>query len=116
MNVSPKTASPFPTQSQRFTSVVNGSTNQSVTWQVSGVTGGNSTVGTIDTTGLYTAPATVPSPNPVTVSAVAQADVTKSDTAMVTIETPTPAGTYTVTVTATAGTVSQTVTAVLTVQ
>ncbi len=116
VNVSPKTASPFPTQSQRFTSVVNGSTNQSVTWQVSGVTGGNSTVGTIDTTGLYTAPATVPSPNPVTVSAVAQADVTKSDTAMVTIETPTPAGTYTVTVTATAGTVSQTVTAVLTVQ
>jgi hypothetical protein len=116
VSVSPKTASPFPTQPQQFTAVVNGSANQQVTWQVSGVTGGNSTVGTIDTTGMYTAPATVPSPNPVAVSAVAQADVTKSDSAMVTVKTPTPAGTYTVTVTATAGTVSQTTTAVLTVQ
>jgi hypothetical protein len=114
VNVSPKTASPFPTQSQQFTAVVNGNTNQQVTWQVSGVTGGNSTVGTIDTTGLYTAPATVPSPTPVAVSAVSQADVTKSDTAMVTIKTPTPSGTYTVTVTATGTT--QTTTAVLTVQ
>jgi len=116
VNVSPKTASPLPTQSQQFTAQVNGNTNQQVTWQVSGVTGGNSTVGTIDTTGLYTAPATVPSPNPVAVSAVSQADVTKSDTAMVTIKTPTPSGTYTVTVTVTAGTVTQTTTAVLIVQ
>jgi hypothetical protein len=116
VNVSPKTASPFPTQTQQFTALVNGTTNQQVTWQVSGVTGGNSTVGTIDTTGMYTAPATVPSPNPVAVSAVSQADATKSDSAMVTIKTPTPAGTYTVTLTATAGTVTQTTTAVLMVQ
>jgi hypothetical protein len=116
VNVSPKTASPFPTQQQQFTALVNGTTNLQVTWQVSGVTGGNSTVGTIDTTGMYTAPGTVPATNPVTVSAVSQADVTKSDSASVTIKTPTPAGTYTVTLTATAGTVSQTTTAVLMVQ
>jgi hypothetical protein len=116
VSVSPKTASPFPTQPQQFTAAVNGSSNQQVTWQVSGVTGGNTTVGTIDTTGLYTAPGTVPSPNPVAVSAVSQADVTKSDSAAVTIKTPTPAGTYTVTLTATAGTTTQTTTAVLTVQ
>ncbi|HWX92089.1 MAG TPA: hypothetical protein VNY29_05605 [Terriglobales bacterium] len=116
VNVSPKTANPFPTQSQQFRELVNGSTNQQVTWQVSGVTGGNSTVGTIDTSGLYTAPATVPSPNPVTVSAVSQADGTKSDSAMVTIKTPTPSGTYTVTVSATGGGTTQTTTAVLMVQ
>jgi hypothetical protein len=115
VNVSPKTATPFPTQPQQFTAAVNGTTNQQVTWQVRGVTGGNTTVGTIDATGLYTAPATVPNPAGVTVSAVSQADVTKSDSAAVTIKTPTPSGTYTVTLTATAGTTTQTTTAVLTV-
>ncbi len=37
-------------------------------WSVSGVAGGDSTHGTITATGLYTAPATVPSPATVTVS------------------------------------------------
>jgi hypothetical protein len=36
--------------------------NASVTWTVNGVTGGNSTFGTITAGGLYTAPASVPSP------------------------------------------------------
>jgi polygalacturonase len=37
-----------------------GATNQGVTWTVNGVSGGNSTVGTIDTTGLYTPPSSAP--------------------------------------------------------
>jgi 6-phosphogluconolactonase (cycloisomerase 2 family) len=36
------------------------STGSDATWQVNGVPGGNSTVGTISATGLYTAPAIVP--------------------------------------------------------
>jgi hypothetical protein len=88
-----------------------------VTWQVNGVTGGNASAGTIDANGLYTAPAVVPTPNnPVMVSAVSQADVTKSGAATVTLKAPTPAGTYTVTITATAGSVVSTTTAVLVVQ
>jgi hypothetical protein len=45
-------------QTQQFTSTVTGTTNTSVTWTVDGVADGNSTVGTIDGTGLYTPPAT----------------------------------------------------------
>ena len=60
--------------------------NQSVTWEVNGITGGNSTLGTIDTTGLYVAPATVPSPNAVTITAVSQAATSATATATVTID------------------------------
>jgi hypothetical protein len=116
VSVSPPTASKFPSQTQQFSAAVSGSTNTAVTWQVNGATGGSAAAGTIDATGMYTAPAAVPSPATVTVSAVAQADVTKSGMAMMTIETPTPVGTYPITVTATAGNVVQTTTAVLVVQ
>ncbi len=60
--------------------------NQAVTWEVNGITGGNSTLGTIDTTGLYVAPATVPSPNAVTITAVSQAATSATATATVTID------------------------------
>jgi hypothetical protein len=61
------------TQTQTFIATVTGTSNTAVTWQVDGVTGGNTTVGTIDTSGNYTAPATVPSPATVTIEAVSQA-------------------------------------------
>jgi polygalacturonase len=51
----------------QYSAVVTGA-SQSVTWMVNGVTGGNSTQGTIDANGLYTAPASAP-PVPVTISA-----------------------------------------------
>src|SRR5450755_272188 len=40
--------------------VVTSNTNQKVNWQVNSIAGGNTTVGTIDTNGNYTAPSTVP--------------------------------------------------------
>jgi hypothetical protein len=46
------------TQTQQFAPTVTGSTNMNVTWDVDGVVGGNSTLGTIDGTGLYTPPTT----------------------------------------------------------
>src|SRR5437016_4923274 len=73
---------------QQFTATVLNTSNTAVTWQVSGVTGGNATVGTISSSGLYTAPAVVPNPATVTVTAVSQADPTKSASAQVT-NTPT---------------------------
>src|SRR5574337_1160596 len=64
---------------RQFTATVTGTANTAVTWQVNGVVGGNSTVGTISPTGLYTAPASPPSPSAtVTITAVSQADTTKS--------------------------------------
>jgi hypothetical protein len=44
------------TQSQQFTATIAGTTNHSVTWFVDGIQGGNSTVGTISSTGLYHPP------------------------------------------------------------
>lgn len=115
VSVAPKTVNRFPGQ-QQLTASVTGTTNTAVTWQVNGATGGSASAGAIDANGMYTAPATVPSPASVTVSAVSQTDVTKSDSAVVTIQSPTPSGTYTITVTATAGTVSQSTSATLVVQ
>jgi hypothetical protein len=70
-------------QSAPFQATVTGTTNGAVTWEVNGITGGNSTVGTITAGGVYTAPAQVPNPASVTVTAVAQADTTKSKSATV---------------------------------
>src|SRR5256885_15115649 len=70
------------------TATVQNTSNTAVTWQVSGVSGGNATAGTISSSGLYTAPAVVPNPATVTVTAVSQADPTKSASAQGTI-TPT---------------------------
>ncbi|HTW59592.1 MAG TPA: hypothetical protein VMD99_15805 [Terriglobales bacterium] len=58
---------------QTFTATVSGESNTSVNWEVAGVAGGNATVGTISTAGAYTAPATVPSPALVLITAVSQA-------------------------------------------
>lgn len=71
-----------------FTASVTGSTNQAVAWSVNGVAGGNATVGTIDANGNYTAPAAIPSPAAVTITATSQADATKSGSVQVTIVAP----------------------------
>ena len=62
-----------------------GSYSSAVTWAVGGVTGGNSTLGTISTSGLYTAPATVPATNPVTITATSTANSAKSGSYSITI-------------------------------
>jgi hypothetical protein len=82
---------------QQFRAVVNGSTNQSVVWAVTG----GSTNGQVDGTGLYTAPAVVPSPATVTVTATAALASSPGST-LVTVATPTSLGTSQITVTATA--------------
>ncbi len=49
-----------------------------MTWEVDGVIGGSTATGTISASGLYTAPAVMPSSSSVTVAAVSQADATAS--------------------------------------
>ena len=89
LTLSPTTATVVVNQSAAFQPAITGTTNTMVTWQVNGVTGGNSTVGTI-TGGLYTAPAAVPSPANLVVTAIAQADsnVTKSAAVLVVASNP----------------------------
>jgi chitodextrinase len=77
------------TGSQTFSATVTNSSNTVVTWQVGGVTGGNTTVGLISTAGVYSAPATLPTPATVTVTAVSAADPTKQGSATVTVIQPT---------------------------
>ncbi|MGC0774900.1 MAG: hypothetical protein WB543_18335 [Candidatus Acidiferrum sp.] len=60
-------------------------TNTSVSWSVNGIPNGSTSTGTITTAGLYTAPADLPSPVTVNVTATSQADTTKSATAQLTI-------------------------------
>ncbi len=71
--------------SQQFTATVTGTSNTAVSWSVNGTVGGSSTVGTITSTGLYTAPAAVPNPPTASVTATSQANTTSSATAAVTI-------------------------------
>jgi hypothetical protein len=66
---------------QQFSASVNGSSNPAVNWSVVGGTAN----GTIDSLGLYTAPATVPNPAQVTVKATSQVDITQFGTAAVTV-------------------------------
>ena len=87
--VSPLQAS-VPTNGQQpFRATVSGTSNTAVNWSVSGSGCTGSACGTIRVSGLYTAPASVPSPPGVTVTAVSQADTTKSATATETIISPT---------------------------
>jgi hypothetical protein len=86
VTISPTSANVDVNGTQQFTATVTGSSNTNVTWSVNGVQGGNTTVGTVSTSGLYTAPATVPSPPTVTVTVTSVADPTQSAIAMVTIE------------------------------
>jgi len=90
VSVSPQTAQVLTGGMVQFSGKVTGSRNLTLTWSVNGVGGGNAAVGTIDATGLYTAPAVPPAPNTVTVKAVSIVDPTQSGTASATIVNPAP--------------------------
>jgi hypothetical protein len=108
VTVHPASSSVFTNAQQQFAATVTGTTNTQVNWSVNGIPGGNATVGTINTGGLYTGPASVPSPATVTVVATSQVDTSKTGSASVTIQPSTPFGTFTVTVHGSGGSLSRT--------
>ena len=73
-----------------FTATVSNLSNTAVNWQVNGVAGGNSTVGTITAAGVYTPPSAIPANNTVNVTAVSVASPSYSGTAPVSILNPIP--------------------------
>jgi hypothetical protein len=83
--VSPAVATVAINATQQFTALVSGTPNLAVTWSLSGAGCSGSSCGTLSATGFYTAPASVPNPATVTITATSVADPTKSGTATVTI-------------------------------
>ncbi|MGB7266349.1 MAG: DUF1800 domain-containing protein, partial [Terracidiphilus sp.] len=73
-----------------FTATVTNLSSSAVTWQVNGVAGGNSTVGTITSAGVYTPPSSIPANNSVTVTAVSVASPSTTGSAPVSILNPVP--------------------------
>ena len=90
VTVSPLTTSVRAGASATFSAAVTGTSNTAVTWYVNDTAGGSAALGTIDASGNYTAPATLPNPNSVTVKAVSSADSSKNGTSAVTLLNPTP--------------------------
>ncbi len=86
VSISPTIATLATGGTQAFTATVTGTTNSAVSWLVNGIAGGNSSIGTVTATGVYTAPKTLPTAGMVTVSARSQADNTTTATASVTIQ------------------------------
>ena len=87
ISISPTSATVTAGGTQQFTPTVTvtGSTNNAVTWSVSGVQGGDAIHGTIDANGLYTAPASPPRSS-VTVTATSQANTAFSASAPITLQ------------------------------
>lgn len=93
VGLSPATVSVALGTTEQFSGYAVGNINNSLTWQVNGVSGGSSTYGSItqantynDNGGLYTAPATMPMTGPtVTITMISQADPTKTATATITL-------------------------------
>ena len=90
VSVTPTAANVRAAAGQPFSAAVTGTTNQSVTWSVNGVVGGNATVGLITNAGLYTAPTVLPNPNTITISATSAADSSARGTSDVTLWNATP--------------------------
>jgi uncharacterized protein (DUF1800 family) len=90
VQVSPATATMLAGGQQSFSATVTGSTDQNVTWSVNGAAGGATATGTITAQGMYTAPAVLPSPNTITISAASVVDATKQGTGAVTLQNAVP--------------------------
>ena len=74
VTVAPASANVSAGGTQQFTATVTGSSNTAVNWTISPTTG----AGTVNTSGLYTAPATVTTPRTATITATSQANTAVS--------------------------------------
>jgi len=73
----------------QYAAQVSGSENQTVSWTVNQAVGGNAQLGTISATGLYSAPATMPTSGNVSIAAVSVADPGVSSSISVALQAPT---------------------------
>lgn len=86
VTVSPPSVSVSLAQTVQFAATVTGASSSGVNWSVDQIAGGNSAVGTISSSGLYTAPQAMPANPNITVTATAQAAPQASGSATVQIQ------------------------------
>src|SRR6202171_1057816 len=86
VTVTPSSAQSFTGDQVHFHADVQNAASPTVVWQVNTIPGGNSAVGAISDSGLFTAPNTAPNPPTVTVTAALQSDSSKAGSASVTIK------------------------------
>jgi hypothetical protein len=86
VTVSPASASLPMHGTQQFTSAVTGTSNTKVTWSIGGAdcTGGRD-CGSISAEGFYIAPGVIPGPDPITITALAEAGAPAPGAAYVTV-------------------------------
>ena len=85
INLNPQNAIVILGTTQQFAATVTGASSSAVTWSASGAGCSGAACGTISGGGLYTPPATIPSPATLIVTVTSVADPTKSASATVTI-------------------------------
>jgi uncharacterized protein (DUF1800 family) len=90
VNVTPDTTSIRALAGKKFYASVTNATDKTVNWFINGIAGGNATVGTIDATGQYTAPAAIPAGGTVTVEARSVLNAAALDKSIATILNPIP--------------------------
>ncbi len=90
VNVTPASATLSGLTNQQFVASANDGSRPILQWTVNGIAGGNSAIGTISATGLYTAPEFPPAPNTITVSATDTVDTSKTGSSAVTLNNPIP--------------------------
>ena len=88
VTVSPASANVSLNQTVQLLASVTNAQNSAVTWTVNNVAGGNATVGTVSSAGLYQAPAALPSPATVTVRAVSVEAPTVNGAVAITVKLP----------------------------
>lgn len=72
VSITPQSVSVSLGQTVQFAAAVSGANSNTVNWSVDNIAGGNSMVGTVSVSGLYTAPAMMPPSATVTVTAATQ--------------------------------------------
>ena len=85
ITLTPPTASVLLGKTLQLTASVSGTTNTAVTWAVNGVSAGSDALGVISGGGLYTAPAELPSPALIQITATSIAAPSASASAPVTV-------------------------------
>ncbi len=90
LTVSPSSPSIPGVAQQQFTAKTGDGSTPAVNWSINGIAGGNSTLGTIDASGMYTAPEFPPAPNSITVSAVERSNASRLGNANATLNNPVP--------------------------
>jgi YD repeat-containing protein len=88
--VTPASALVLPNRTQQFAATLNGSPTSSVTWTVNGIPGGDTAIGTVSTSGLYTAPSTQALVTAATITATHIVDTTLTASATATVIVPKP--------------------------